>query len=104
MYLYVVAVLFVVLILVLFFRYPKFKNDLQMRKMPVVVTGSASGVGKSVCAKLIAEGCFVFAADLNEVGLNNLYSTLDRKSVLPIVLDVTNSQSIQNAVALVERE
>ncbi len=34
-----------------------------------VVTGAASGIGQAVARRLLAEGCTVIAADLNEAGL-----------------------------------
>lgn len=74
-------------------KYPQFKDK------TVLVTGGASGIGRGVCEAFAAEGAFVYAADINESGLNDLVSRAKAsESITAVRLDVSKQQDFQAAI------
>lgn len=69
-------------------------------KKSVLVTGAASGIGKTITQKLSALGATVYALDINENGLNNLVK--ECPSVRPIVVNLTDWDQTKNAVEKIE--
>ena len=69
----------------------RFKNKV------VIVSGGASGIGKAVCELFLIEGAKVFVLDLN---LQEPPSV--RGDLHYIKTDITNSQSIADAVTVIE--
>jgi NADP-dependent 3-hydroxy acid dehydrogenase YdfG len=63
----------------------------------VVITGAASGIGRSLAQRLSAHGCPVAIADVDERGLKETEATVGG-STLTKVLDVRDAQA-QNAFA-----
>lgn len=63
----------------------------------VLITGAAGGLGQAMVKKFVDEGDYVFAADLSMEALKKLEVTFPEK-VSAIELDVTNSQSVQEAI------
>ena len=63
----------------------------------VLITGAAGGLGQAMVKKFVDEGDYVFAADLSTEALKNLEVIFPEK-VTAIELDVTNSQSVQEAI------
>ncbi len=63
----------------------------------VLITGAAGGLGEAMVKKFVDEGDYVFAADLSTEALKNLEVIFPEK-VTAIELDVTNSQSVQEAI------
>ena len=60
----------------------------------VLVTGASGGMGKAAVNSLRAEGYTVFALDLNAIPEGN--------GIVPLVADVTNERSLQNALEQVK--
>ena len=58
----------------------------------VLVTGSAGGMGKSICIKLLSEGYKVYALDIRET---------DIEGVISIPCDITNLSEIEKAKDLI---
>jgi NAD(P)-dependent dehydrogenase (short-subunit alcohol dehydrogenase family) len=85
-------------------RHPTFKNDLKKKKQAIFVTGAASGIGRATCERLIKEGSFVFAVDIAETALNNVYGSLDNKNVKALKLDVTNPEEVIKVADTVRTE
>ena len=63
-------------------------------KRNALITGAGGGLGHAVVERLVMDGWTVFAADINEEMLRA--STHD-PDVVPLVMDVTNQESIQSA-------
>ena len=69
-----------------------------LRDRPVLVTGAASGIGRSTCERLIAEGARVAMLDRDA----DLLATVARdlgSAALPIVVDVSQEEPVRNAVS-----
>ncbi len=65
-----------------------------MVKKTVLVTGAGGGLGHATTERLVANGWKVFAADISE---DMLRSSMHDPDVVPIVMDVTDSDSIASA-------
>lgn len=72
----------------------------QTSKQVVLVTGSASGIGKATCERLIKEGYIVYGGDI-AVEKNQYLDSIGGHS---IVLDVTRDDQVQAAVDRVINE
>ena len=69
----------------------------------VVVTGGASGIGREIARRFIAEGARVVVADIDEVRAKSVSDELgDRSRVAHC--DVTDPASVESAIALALRE
>lgn len=66
-------------------------NDLA--NQTAIITGAASGIGKQIAFKLLANGATVYAVDLDEKKLNELYDGTQGKA-FTIGLDVTNEKIV----------
>ncbi|MBB1195309.1 3-oxoacyl-ACP reductase [Curtobacterium sp. MMLR14_014] len=66
-----------------------------------LVTGGASGIGLAIVETFVAAGARVIAADLDADGLADL---AERLGVRTIVLDVTDEDRVEAAVASVDEE
>src|ERR1700739_3684492 len=70
-----------------------------------IVTGAASGIGLGIATALAEAGANVVMADIQkdavEQAAHNLSGT--NKSVLPVRIDVTQEQSVLDALATCER-
>lgn len=73
-----------------------------MKKMPgfenktVIVTGGAAGIGRGIVEVLAAQGAIVYAADINEEGLQAVAKAAE--TIIPVKLDVTQQQDFQQAI------
>lgn len=65
-----------------------------MTKGTALVTGAGGGLGHAMVERLVANGWKVFAADINKDALR---SSMHDPNVLPVVVDVTDPESIRNA-------
>lgn len=65
-----------------------------------LVTGAASGIGRGLCEELCAQGGVVYAADVNEAGLQELKSSAPAKAtIIPVRLDVSQEADFEQAIA-----
>jgi NAD(P)-dependent dehydrogenase (short-subunit alcohol dehydrogenase family) len=76
-----------------------------------LVTGSSSGLGRSIALGLSREGVAVFAGVLNQAEADNLAGDAHRQTgaggtprFVPLILDVTSDAQIQAAIGQVTRE
>jgi len=65
-----------------------------MTKKIALVTGAGGGLGHATVERLVANGWKVFAADISK---DLLRSSMHDPDVVPVVMDVTNGESIQSA-------
>lgn len=65
-----------------------------MTKRTALVTGAGGGLGHATVERLVANGWKVFAADINE---DLLRSSIHDPDVVPILIDVTDRESIRSA-------
>lgn len=63
-----------------------------------LVTGAASGIGRAIATRLVAEGAKVAGLDVNTAGLGVLASELG-PALLPLTVDVTVEGQIAEAVS-----
>lgn len=74
---------------------------MKIRDKVVVVTGGASGIGKSLCERFAAEGArAVVVADINQDGVDQVASLIaDKTRVLAIRTDVSHEADVKALVA-----
>jgi NAD(P)-dependent dehydrogenase (short-subunit alcohol dehydrogenase family) len=69
-----------------------------LRDRPFLVTGAASGIGRSTCERLVAEGARVAMLDRDA----DLLATAARdlgSAALPLVVDVSQEEPVRDAIA-----
>ena len=64
----------------------------------VFITGAAGGIGRKLVNAFIESGCFVDAADIDEVGLDSLQQLYSSSQLNTVVLDISSSDACQAAV------
>jgi NAD(P)-dependent dehydrogenase (short-subunit alcohol dehydrogenase family) len=72
-----------------------------MTKKTALVTGAGGGLGHATVERLIANGWKVFEADISK---EMLRSSMHDPDAVPVVIDVTDNDSIQSAYDVVARE
>lgn len=69
-----------------------------------VVTGAASGMGKAIALDYLKEGANVVAADINEIGLEELKKEVEEQGLIEkfkfLKCDVTKDEDCENAIKL----
>ena len=75
---------------------------MKVRDKVVVVTGGASGIGKSLCERFAAEGArAVVVADINQDGVDQVAALIaDKTRVLAIRTDVSHETDVKALVAI----
>jgi 2-hydroxycyclohexanecarboxyl-CoA dehydrogenase len=74
---------------------------MRLRDEVAFVTGGASGIGAATARRLAAEGARVVIGDLDEPGAKLVAADIDG---LAVALDVTDRESVRDAVVALERE
>ncbi len=76
-----------------------------------LVTGSSSGLGRSIVLRLLREGVSVFAGVLSQAEADDLASEAHRQTAadgtprfVPLILDVTSDAQIQAAIGRIVEE
>lgn len=65
----------------------------------ILVTGATSGYGKAITEMALKEKARVIAAGRNAAKLEALMGEHAQASLLPLLMDVTDKQTVQNAIA-----
>jgi NAD(P)-dependent dehydrogenase (short-subunit alcohol dehydrogenase family) len=65
-----------------------------MTKKTALITGAGGGLGHATVERLVANGWKVFAADISK---DLLRASMHDPDVVPVVIDVTDQESIQGA-------
>ena len=71
--------------------------ELNLRGKVAIVTGAGGGIGASITAKLAQEGCFVYAADLDENVAEATVASVG-SAARSVQLDVTKPHAVEVAV------
>lgn len=67
-----------------------------------LVTGAAKGIGRAIAGRLVAEGCFVVAADIDEAGGQELEAAFGAENVLFEQTDVCSERDIRSVFSKIE--
>lgn len=65
-----------------------------------IVTGAASGIGRAVALRFLAEGARVVGFDLNSVGLNETHALSNSaEAFVPVICDLTDPSQVEQSVS-----
>jgi len=85
-----------------YFLFRGSKKDIDPKNKAILITGAASGIGKATALQLVKEGCFVYAADVNEKLLKENFGKMENVKIID--LDVTSVESIKAAKKIIKKE
>jgi NAD(P)-dependent dehydrogenase (short-subunit alcohol dehydrogenase family) len=69
-----------------------------------LVTGAASGIGRAVATRFVAEGASVYFADLNAAGAKEAAAATGSPNAVPLELDVADEPSVEAAFARIAED
>jgi NAD(P)-dependent dehydrogenase (short-subunit alcohol dehydrogenase family) len=71
---------------------------MKLKDKVAIVTGAASGIGRSVAQGFAREGCQLALVDINEAGLNDTLASLAGVEAMVAPADVSRSADVQRAI------
>lgn len=71
---------------------------MRLKDKVAIVTGAASGIGRSVAQVFAREGCNVALIDINEAGLRETLACLSGVEAIAAPADVSRSEDVQRAI------
>lgn len=71
---------------------------MRLKDKVAIVTGAASGIGRSVAQVFAREGCHLALVDINEAGLNETFASLSGVEAIAVPADVSCSEDVQRAI------
>lgn len=71
---------------------------MRLKDKVAIVTGAASGIGRSTAQVLASEGCKVALVDVNEPNLKETLATLPQGEALAAVADVSRAEDVRRAL------
>ncbi len=71
---------------------------MRLKDKVAIVSGAASGIGRSVAQVFAREGCKVALVDINEAGLNETLHTIPEGQALVAPADVSKSEDVKRAL------
>jgi 3-hydroxybutyrate dehydrogenase len=64
-----------------------------------LVTGAASGIGRAIAGRAVADGALVLGVDRNEIGLKALAESLPEGALIPLVCDLADVEAVDDLAA-----
>ena len=64
-----------------------------------LVTGAASGIGRAIAERAVADGALVLGVDRNEIGLKALAESLPEGALVPLVCDLSDIEAVDDLAA-----
>ena len=71
---------------------------MRLKDKVAIVTGAASGIGRSTAQVFAREGCKVALVDINESGLKETLATLPDGEAFAVVADVSRAEDVRHAL------
>jgi NAD(P)-dependent dehydrogenase (short-subunit alcohol dehydrogenase family) len=71
----------------------------RLKDKVAIVTGAASGIGRSVAQVFAREGCALALVDINQAGLHETLAAISGVDASAITTDVSRSEDVQRAFA-----
>lgn len=71
---------------------------MRLKDKVAIVTGAASGIGRSVAQVFASEGCKVLLVDINEQGLKQTLATLPDGEAIAVTADVSRTDDVKRAL------
>ena len=71
---------------------------MRLKDKVAIVTGAASGIGRSVAQVFAREGCHLALVDINEAGLNETLASLSGIEAMVAPADVSRSKDVQRTI------
>src|SRR5262245_52177999 len=72
---------------------------MRLKDKVAIVTGAASGIGRSVAQVFAREGCQLALIDINEAGLHETLASLSGVEAIVAPADVSRSADVQRAIS-----
>jgi NAD(P)-dependent dehydrogenase (short-subunit alcohol dehydrogenase family) len=72
----------------------------RLKEKVAIVTGAASGIGRSTAQVFAREGCKVALLDVNEAGLNESFKSIGGEQALVAPGDVSRTEDVKRAIDL----
>lgn len=69
-----------------------------------LVTGAVKGIGKAILERLVEEGFFVIAIDVDEDGGKILVNEFQQKNVRFIKVDIANSKEVETLFEIIKKD
>ena len=73
---------------------------MRLKDKVAIVTGAASGIGRSTAQVFATEGCKVALFDINDAGLNETLRSIGQEQAIAIPGDVSRTEDVQRAIDL----
>lgn len=64
-----------------------------------LVTGAASGIGRAIAERAVADGALVLGVDQNEIGLKALAESLPEGALIPLACDLADLDAVEDLAA-----
>jgi NAD(P)-dependent dehydrogenase (short-subunit alcohol dehydrogenase family) len=71
---------------------------MRLKDKIAIVTGAASGIGRSVAQVFAREGCHLALIDVNEPGLKGTMAAVSGAEAIAVPADVSRSEDVQRAI------
>jgi len=71
---------------------------MRLKDKVAIVTGAASGIGRSTAQVFAREGCKVALVDINEAGLNETLNSIGAEQAFVVRADVSRTEDVKRAL------